>query len=359
MKILQISQYNPFYEDKQKGGVEQVIFEISNRLIKLNYNVEVVFIADKPIEEVHNKIKLIGLDIPKLPTKLGLMQREIDYRKKISIFLKKHGNEYDIIHAHGWSGVPELANFNTIGTLHGLTSTLKNQRNFLVNKILRASSIGEENLIKYSTFLTCVSKRICNDVQKDYNRKKNIQVIYNGVDTHKLKPITYQEKIHLRQRLHMDNNYTYIIFVGLNPKMKRFDIAQKAVAINGGNKKLITIGLKEGLGRLPHDKVIEYMKASNMLILPSDYDPFPIVCMEALSLGIPIIISDKVGVSEIIESGKQGFIINKQNPVLYSTAIRNVSKTKSMAIEARKLAIKYDWNNIVKQYLNIYKKFKY
>ena len=49
--------------------------------------------------------------------------------------------------------------------------------------------------------------------------------------------------------------------------------------------------------------------ASDLFVLPTKYDPFANVCLEALASGLPVITTTANGASEIIENGKYGFIL--------------------------------------------------
>ena len=62
---------------------------------------------------------------------------------------------------------------------------------------------------------------------------------------------------------------------------------------------MIFVGVREG--------VRPYYGAADVLTLPSLYDPFPNVVLEAMASGLPVVTSLKCGAAELIENGKNGF----------------------------------------------------
>jgi alpha-maltose-1-phosphate synthase len=60
---------------------------------------------------------------------------------------------------------------------------------------------------------------------------------------------------------------------------------------------------------LPYDQVLEIMMESDVLVLPSLCDAFGLVVTEALSCGVPVIVTPQVGASDLIRDGEEGFVI--------------------------------------------------
>jgi glycosyltransferase involved in cell wall biosynthesis len=68
------------------------------------------------------------------------------------------------------------------------------------------------------------------------------------------------------------------------------------------------------LGRMPRSQVIENMKSAKVLIVPSVwYEGFPMVIVEALSFGLPIVASRIGGLSEIVQDGGSGLLFEPAN----------------------------------------------
>ncbi|MBP8979844.1 MAG: glycosyltransferase family 4 protein [Syntrophobacterales bacterium] len=61
-------------------------------------------------------------------------------------------------------------------------------------------------------------------------------------------------------------------------------------------------------GPLPRQKVYEYLSYCDFAVFPSRYEPFGTVAIEAMALGLPVIVSDAGGWREAVEDGVSGFI---------------------------------------------------
>lgn len=66
-------------------------------------------------------------------------------------------------------------------------------------------------------------------------------------------------------------------------------------------------------GHVPRSKMIEAYKNADILILPTLADGFGFVIPEALSFGVPVIVSNNAGAAQIIQNGVNGFIFEVGN----------------------------------------------
>jgi glycosyltransferase involved in cell wall biosynthesis len=119
-----------------------------------------------------------------------------------------------------------------------------------------------------------------------------------------------------------------ILCVARISKPKRFDIfCDTALVLPEyafiwiGNKKNIadTPANVFCLGNIP--EAGQYNKYMDLFILPSDYEGLPIVILEAMSVGKPIVASDVGGISEIVVDGENGYTVE-------NTAIAFAGKIK-------------------------------
>jgi UDP-glucose:(heptosyl)LPS alpha-1,3-glucosyltransferase len=63
------------------------------------------------------------------------------------------------------------------------------------------------------------------------------------------------------------------------------------------------------------NEIEKFYASSDIFILPSFYDPFSNACLEAMASGLPVITTRNTGASEIIEDGKEGFILDDPSNV--------------------------------------------
>jgi glycosyltransferase involved in cell wall biosynthesis len=98
---------------------------------------------------------------------------------------------------------------------------------------------------------------------------------------------------------------------------------------------------------------LKYYQEAHIYILPSLGDPFPRTALEAMSCGLPVIVSDMTGIKDIIEDGKEGFIIPSRSVKYISEKIlyfyENPSEIKRMGKNARSKAEEYTWENFAKE----------
>ena len=92
---------------------------------------------------------------------------------------------------------------------------------------------------------------------------------------------------------------------------------------------------------------VEYYKNASIFILPSLANAFPKAALEAMSSGLPIIITEGVGTKDIIENGKEGFVVPIKDPDSLAKSIQyfydNPDEVKRMGKNARKTAEKCTW----------------
>jgi glycosyltransferase involved in cell wall biosynthesis len=84
------------------------------------------------------------------------------------------------------------------------------------------------------------------------------------------------------------------------------------------------------LGYLPHEGVIEEMRAANAVVLPSipqpsgDRDGIPNVLIEALALGVPVVSTRFSGIPELVTEGEQGLLVPPGEPAALARALRTL-----------------------------------
>ncbi|MBI4242984.1 MAG: glycosyltransferase family 4 protein [Planctomycetes bacterium] len=159
----------------------------------------------------------------------------------------------------------------------------------------------------------------------------------------------------LDQTLHVLNNLT-----------KRHVDTSLLVVGKGDIQKFQSLARKMGISNrilfLGHRIHVEkYYSVSDILVLPTLFDPFPNTCLEAMSNGLPVITTKHTGISEIIDDGKDSFIIPSADNILQITdIITNLYKNRPLLDEisnsARLKAEKYDWESVTNKYIDIYHK---
>jgi glycosyltransferase involved in cell wall biosynthesis len=76
------------------------------------------------------------------------------------------------------------------------------------------------------------------------------------------------------------------------------------------------------LGPQPRQTTFELLRAADAALLPSRWENFPHMAVEALAVGTPVIASDAGGVTEILRDGRNGLVVPKGDPAALAAAIR-------------------------------------
>jgi len=95
------------------------------------------------------------------------------------------------------------------------------------------------------------------------------------------------------------------VMIGNEVEITSQDILSR---MNGAGQSVQFLGPKYGREKL------KVLTAASLLVYPSFNDTFPLVILEALSVGIPIVATNEGAITDMIEDGVNGFIVDKQNP---------------------------------------------
>ncbi|MDH5511915.1 MAG: glycosyltransferase family 4 protein, partial [Gammaproteobacteria bacterium] len=151
-----------------------------------------------------------------------------------------------------------------------------------------------------------------------------LPVIYSGVDTEAYHPGLHTHRETVRARHGIPSDAVVFLFVGSGFERKGLPVLLRAMAGLPENTFLLVVGRDKHLAGFQRDSqrlglfprvvftgaqedVKPYYGAADALTLPSLYDPFPNVALEAMASGLPVVTSDKCGAAELIENGKNGF----------------------------------------------------
>lgn len=122
----------------------------------------------------------------------------------------------------------------------------------------------------------------------------------------------------------------------------------------GGVQEAITLVPKLDLTRVP-----EYYSASDVFAVPSPYEPFGLVIVEAMACGAPVVATDQGGPVDIVSDGQDGYLVNPQNIGLLAERISQIllddHLRAQMRQNARAKAVQtYSWSAIARQILDCY-----
>ena len=210
-----------------------------------------------------------------------------------------------------------------------------------------------------------------------------VQVVHPGVDIGRFDTLDRKScRDEIRAHFKIDEADTVLLFVGMNFELKGLGNLIAAVGVIKSKQlpdrlKLLVVGkgdrkkyhrLAEKAG-IKNDVIfagvwaehIEHIyMASDIFAMPSGFDTFGMVVLEAMSASLPVIISDTVGAMDLVKEGINGFVVEKNDIGSMSSKIEfmlDKEKRKNLAKEAHKTAAKNTWDLMAERIIRIYEKF--
>jgi glycosyltransferase involved in cell wall biosynthesis len=150
---------------------------------------------------------------------------------------------------------------------------------------------------------------------------------------------------------------------------RRFPRAKFIISGKGQSdemKKLVShatrLGVKDNIiftGYFPDRKLPRLYQAADIFAFSTFYENLPFAVLEALSTGLPVVTTRVGGIPEMIEDGRNGFLVQPfnsrelSNRILY--LLEHPNAASEIAFQARKvIEERFDWRLIVKKVLKVY-----
>ncbi|CCJ74557.1 UDP-glucose:(heptosyl) LPS alpha1,3-glucosyltransferase WaaG [Cronobacter condimenti 1330] len=171
-----------------------------------------------------------------------------------------------------------------------------------------------------------------------------IHVIYNAVDNQHFTPPDAELFIRLREQWRLPVEKTCFVYIGSGFERKGLDAAIRAIAPTPCH--LMVVGKDKDQKRYEllaqslncadrvhffgmQQETLPFYQMADGLLLPTLYDPFPNVVLEAMACGLPVITTHGCGGAEFIQQGKNGYVCDALDVLSLQDAI--------MALPARAL----------------------
>lgn len=186
----------------------------------------------------------------------------------------------------------------------------------------------------------CNAEMIKREIIDDFGiPESKINVIYNAIDSQRFTPGDELIRQKIRTQLNIANDASCLIYVGSGFERKGLATAIKAltptsrhlmvIGKDKDEKRYKNLAMSLGCQNRVHflgvqNNVLPYYQAADGLLLPTLYDPFPNVVLEAMACGLPIITSNTCGGAEFIEQEKSGFICDALDVDALTVAINEL-----------------------------------
>jgi teichuronic acid biosynthesis glycosyltransferase TuaC len=306
MKILFVSSGNKF------GGISPIVYNQGESLKKADIYIDYFTVKGKGF---------------------------IGYTKAIlPLYKMVRTKEYSVIHAH----------YSLSGFLATLVSPVK------VKIIVSLMGTIKKNTLKYYLIRFLAKYRWDEVIVKSQRMQsqiglKNSPIIPNGVQLEKF-PLQCSQKV-LKAELGLDLDKKIIIFVSDPSRIeKNFKLCDEAFnKLNRQDVVLLTIYNK------PHDEVIKYMYAADLLMLTSVSEGSPNVIKEAMAAGCPIVTTDVGDVRDLLNKVEGTFVMNtfgaEEGASLINKALYFNGRTNG---RAKLVELQLDSKTIAQKIIKIY-----
>lgn len=388
---------------KDTGGMNVYVRDLTRELGRMGIHVD-VFTRSQD-EHVPHVLHDLGygnrvVHVPAGPEtpvgKPNLADYVPEFVEGVKAFAADKGIKYDLIHSHywmsglaamplseAWGGVPIIQMFHTLGEMKNRIAQSPEERESPQRITAEKQILSRADRVIVATLAEQTQLRF---LYKADDRK--LEIIPPGVDTSHFYPIPGDEA---RQFIGLEPEDRMVLFVGRIEPLKGVDTLIRAMAcvrlkgldrpvhlaIIGGEPEAspeemtaemarlqrLSDDLCMGqtvvfLGKRGQDTLPYYYSAAEVTVMPSHYESFGMVALEAMACGTPVIASDVGGLGFLVQDGETGYTIPDGEPELMceklSLLLGDAGLRRRMGERAAQLALSYDWQVIAKQIVAVY-----
>ena len=207
--------------------------------------------------------------------------------------------------------------------------------------------------------------------------KHNIKLIYNGIDTNKFKKINKQEA---RKKLKLPKDKKIVLFLadgGINNPWKGWNYTMKVVKEFEEKENVIflCVGNNENMEKENTKKIMyvgivdnnilnEYYSACDVILITSLADNFPLIVLEAMSCGLPVVSFDTGGIKEAVIHQENGYIAGYKNIKEIIEGLNLFLEKDSNEIEQisykniNRISQEFSLSKMLESYTDLYQKIK-
>ena len=370
MKICTISFHSCPYSSlggNGSGGMSVYLRELTSGLVDFpGVSVDILTRAQNPVcveaKDISPQIRVVQLKGgPETPIDRKYLYDFIpEFSENLRDYILRQKEDYDVVHSHYWLsglaggyikqklGLPLFHTYHTLGFM---------KRRALDQKEHKSRANSERDIAHTSDLIISPSGEEKESLIKEYGiSSSKIEVVHPGVNPRLFYP--GENRIILKKAGFNKDNLVLLYVGRIEPVkglmnliealeiMKRKDPLLfdkiKLLVIGGGKKEeelfkneevsrikgqVEQYGLKNKvsfLGSIDHSKLHKYYSVADALVVPSLYESFGLVTVEALACGTPVIVSQIGKMRSIVKEGKNGFSFRPDDPVSLLQAIENL-----------------------------------
>ncbi len=370
------------------GGISPHVFFLSKSLAKNGVKVYVVTcdFPGAPAHEIIDSVEVYRIDsyrnpAPDFATWVYLMN--LNMQKEAAALAGKLADKIDVFHAHDWLvatagiGLKHIFRKPLLVTMHSTEIGRREGIHTSTEKMVHET----EAWFTYEAWkVICCSEYMVSHVKWAFGLPDDkLVMVPNGVNTHIYENVEKQDLKSFRSKFALPEE-KIVLFVGRLVYEKGAHVLINAIpkVLGKIDAKFVIVGsgyMKEQLsnivrsmglehkvlftGFVEDETLLKLQKCADVSVVPSLFEPFGIVALEAMAAKSPVVVSDTGGLSEIVEHDSTGVKVYPNNPDSLAWGITKVLLDENYRNRIRenaykKVQEKYDWDKIAQQTKRIY-----
>lgn len=354
-------------------GQGRVNYEVAWEAIRRGHHVTLLASSVDLALQQHSQVDWISIPVKGYPLQLV---REIAFSTQSAWWLNKHQKEFDLIKLNG-AITSARGDVNAVHFVHSawLRSPVHRSeqhpswRGTYQRFYTALNADWEKKAFSQAKVIVAVSKQVERELVEIGVPPERIRVILNGVDLQEFSPGEAK-----RQTWGLPEGVTLALFAGnAQTPRKNLDTVLRALA-QVPELQLVVAGTTTGttypqlvasldLSNRVHfleyrSDVPELMKAVDLLVFPSRYEPFGLVVIEAMAAGLPVITAATTGAAEII-TPECGIVLPEPDDIqglarALSLLASDRNLRSQMGQSARAIAHQYSWTSMAQTYVDLF-----
>ncbi len=282
------------------------------------------------------------------------------------------GRDYDALHGNYWlSGqvahrlkhelsLPMLATFHTLARVTGADGGADGA----------SRAAGEDEIIRCADLILASTDTEASQLHHLYGADpERVEILPPGVDHRLFSP---GDRSLARSRLGHPGDQV-LLFVGRVQPLKGLELAVECLAETDSGAVLWVVGgpsgpegpaeLARAMGRadelgvaervlflppVPHHRLVDYYRAADVVVVPSRSESFGLVALEAAACGTPVVASAVGGLTNIVEDGATGFLVEDRDPLDWATPVSllldDTELAQAMGAQAAVRSGRWSWS---------------
>jgi glycogen synthase len=385
-RVLILSwEYPPLIE----GGLARHVRKLSEALVELGVEVHVLTRGgeESPAEESAGGVFVHRIREPKHPTDLGEF---VAWVERMNSDMLAAGvelgdrHDFDLVHGHDWlvaSAGDHLARRFEAPLVTTIHATEYGRHQGWVNKHPQTYIHGVERWVTHRSARVIACSHYMREQIADVFgvEEGRISVIPNGIDPDDLPSGDADSLATLRAEFAAPEE-RLVLLIGRLVYEKGFQLALEAmpavIAAAPGTRFLVAgsgtherelrrqaekLGLMEHgtfVGWIGDDVLHSLYRIADLTVVPSIYEPFGLVALEAMASGCPCIVADTGGLREVVPHEEAGLRFRARDPeALAEVAIRVLTDDElggRLVAEAYEHVLRFDWADVAEQTAALY-----